>query len=230
VPLFMGFVAGFSLLVAAAIALLPSSIVEPAVGKTQKGDSSDWKHQALPVLAVLFFIYVGTENSFGGWIASYANSLGTMSRTVSVMTPSFFYIALMLGRWLAPLLLRKIDEVRFAQYGLLLACAGMAALLASRSMFAVMGSAAIAGFGLATIYPITISLLAREFGPAASRVGSVMFTAANLGGAVLPWLVGAASNQLGSLKIGLAVPLIGGVCMLVLYRREWKMVTPENAI
>jgi FHS family glucose/mannose:H+ symporter-like MFS transporter len=230
VPLFLGFVAGFSLLAAAAIALLPSSIVEPAVGKTQKGDSSDWKHPALPVLAVLFFIYVGTENSFGGWIASYANSLGTMSRTVSVMTPSFFYIALMLGRWLAPLLLRTIEEVRFAQCGLLLACAGMAALLASRSMFAIMGSAAIAGFGLATIYPITISLLAREFGPAASRVGSVMFTAANLGGAVLPWLVGAASNQLGTLKIGLAVPLIGGVCMLVLYRREWKMVTPENAI
>lgn len=231
VPLFLALVAGFSLLVVVGIQAMPSSVVEPSVEKSSGGFSVSgaWKHPAFFIMAALFFVYVGTENSFGGWVASYANSLGTMSRTMSVMTPSFFYSALMLGRWLAPLLLRRVDDVRFAQASLVLACAGMAGLVGSRSLAGVIGSASVAGLGLAAVYPITISLLSREFRASASRVGSLMFTFANLGGACLPWLVGASSNQLGSLKSGLAVPLLGGVVMFLLYLRSWSPVALEQA-
>jgi MFS transporter, FHS family, glucose/mannose:H+ symporter len=226
---FLLLVAAFSLLVAGGIAAMPS-VVEPAVSRVvdKENSAADWKHPSFSILAALFFVYVGTETSFGGWVASYAKSLGTMSSTVSVMIPSFFYSALMLGRWLAPFLLRKMEEVRVAQGCLLLACTGMAGLIVSHSTLAIMVSAAVAGLGLSAVYPITISLLPREFGPAAARVGSLMFTCANLGGAFFPWLVGASSNQLGTLKAGLAVPLIGGVLMVVLYRREWKAATVES--
>jgi FHS family glucose/mannose:H+ symporter-like MFS transporter len=91
------------------------------------------------------------------------------------------------------------------------------------------GSASAAGLGLSAVYPITISLLSREFGAAASRVGSLMFTSANLGGAVLPWLVGVTSNQIGTLKAGLAVPLAGAAIMFVLYLRDWKPSPAEQA-
>lgn len=221
---FLVLVGVLSALVTVAIALMPSSIVEPSTNKASGGKNraTDWKHRSFPALAALFFLYVGAENSFGGWAASYANSLRTMSLTVSVMIPSFFYSALMLGRWLAPLLLRKVDDIQVARGCLLLACAGMAGMVGSRSPLAVMASASVAGLGLSTVYPITISLLSREFGQAASRVGSLMFTSANLGGALFPWLVGASSNQVGTLKAGLAVPLISGAIMFVLYRRNWK--------
>jgi MFS transporter, FHS family, glucose/mannose:H+ symporter len=230
IPTLLVLVAGFSLLVAVAIAAMPASILEPSVSRLAPGDNAatHWRHQSLLILATLFFIYVGVENGFGGWVASYANSLGSMSSTVAVMTPSFFYSALMLGRWLAPLLLRRIEETRVAQGCLLVACAGMAGLVASHSMFGVMGSASVAGLGLSAVYPITISLLSREFGQSASRFGSLMFTCANLGGASLPWLVGASSNQFGTLKAGLAVPLMGAALMYVLYRREWKSVPAES--
>ena len=136
----------------------------------------------------------------------------------------------MLGRWLAPFVLQRIEEVRVAQGCLLLACAGMAGLVASRLLPGVVLSASAAGLGLSAVYPITISLLSREFGQAASRVGSLMFTFANLGGAFFPWLVGVSSNQAGTLKAGLAVPLIGGGLMYVLYRRKWKPVTDESHV
>jgi MFS transporter, FHS family, glucose/mannose:H+ symporter len=230
VPLFLALVAGFSLLVAAAIAAMPSSIVEPSASKTAGGNSAaeSWKQPSFLVLATLFFVYVGTENSFGGWAASYATSLGSISATMAVMTPSFFYIALMLGRWLAPLALRRIEEVHVAQGCLVLACVGMAGMMASHSLQGVVASASTAGLGLSAVYPITISLLAREFGAAASRIGSVMFTCANLGGAFFPWLVGVSSNRAGSLKLGLAVPLIGAALMYVLYLRKWKTVQIEQ--
>jgi MFS transporter, FHS family, glucose/mannose:H+ symporter len=226
---FLILVAAASFLVAAAIALMPSSVVEPPLLRTAAGGSSaDWKHRSFPVMAALFFLYVGTENSFGGWAASYANSLGSMTSTVAVMIPSFFYTALMLGRWLAPLLLRRIEDVRVAQVCLLLACAGMAGMVGSRSMPGVIASASVAGMGLSAVYPITISLLSREFGQAASRVGAWMFTSANLGGALLPWLVGAFSNRVGTLKVGLAVPLAAGAVMLALYRRKWPPISGQS--
>jgi fucose permease len=222
--LFLELVAAFSFLVMIGIAAMPSSIEEPVVPKGSAG-AIPWKAQSLLVLAVLFFLYVGVENGFGGWSASYANSLGIMSPEMAMMVPSFFYSALMLGRWGAPFALTRFEEIRVAQGGLMLACAGMAGLVLSHSLVSVAASASATGLGLAAVYPITISLLNREFGAAASRIGSVMFTCANLGGSFLPWLVGASSNQLHTLKAGFAVPLIGGAAMLLLYQRNWKPVT-----
>ncbi len=230
VPLLLALVAGSILLVLVGIALMPTSITEPAIARgdgANKLAAIDWRHPALPVLGALFFIYVGTENGFGGWVASYAKSLGSMTAMMALVTPSFFYAALMLGRLLAPLILRTIDEVRLVQAGLLMACAGTGGLVLSHGLPGVAASACLAGLGLSSVYPITIALLSREFGSSASRIGSVMFTLANLGGGSMPWVVGISANKFGTLKAGLFVPLLGSVAMLLLYRREWKTASTE---
>jgi len=232
IPVLLYLVAGFSFLVAVGIAAMPASIVEPPVSADggKKGPRIDWRNRALPGLATLFFVYVGTENGFGLWVASYAKSLGTLTLTMALMTPSFFYASLMLGRWLAPLLLRTMDDVRLAQAGLLVACAGMVGLVLSHNLPGVVASASLAGLGLSAVYPITISLMSREFGMAASRVGSLMFTLSNLGGGSLPWIVGVASTRFGTLKAGLAVPLLGAAAMFLLYLREWKPAPAEQPV
>ena len=233
IPFFLAAVAGFALLVAIGIAAMPAYIVEPSATKDasqNKGAAIQWKHGALLILAALFFLYVGVENGFGGWVASYAKSLGNLTPALSLMTPSFFYAALMLGRWLAPLLLRVTDEIRLVQAGLLIACAGMAGLVLSHGLRGVAVSAGLAGLGLSYVYPITISLLSREFGPASSRIGSLMFTMSNIGGGLFPWMVGVSSNYFGTLKAGLAVPLIGCAAMYGLYLREWKAAPAEPAV
>lgn len=223
VPLMLAAVAALMAVVAIGIAIMPAWVVEPKVPKTAaEKPAIDWTHGALPVLGALFFVYVGTENGFGGWVASYSKSMGGLSPAVSALTASFFYAALTLGRWLAPLMLRGIDDVRMAKVGLLISCVGMAIMVLSHTLAGIIVSTGLAGLGLSSVYPITISLLAREFGPAASRVGSLMFTLANLGGGVVPWLVGISSTQFGSLKAGLILPLSGGVVMYVLYLRKWQ--------
>jgi FHS family glucose/mannose:H+ symporter-like MFS transporter len=226
VPLFLAAVAGFAVLVAVGIAAMPSYIVEPAAkdADDNKGPAIPWKQGVVFFFGALFFLYVGLENGFGGWVASYAKSLGNLTPALAVMTPSFFYAALMLGRWLAPLLLRVTHEIRLVQAGLLIACAGMAGLVLSHGLRGVMVSASLAGLGLSYVYPITISLMSREFGPASSRIGSFMFTMSNLGGGIMPWMVGVSSNHFGTLKAGLAVPLIGCAVMYGLYLRQWKAV------
>jgi fucose permease len=147
---------------------------------------------------------------------------------MALVTPSFFYAALTLGRCVAPVLLRTVDEIRLVQAGLLVACAGTGGLVFSHALPGVLVSASLAGLGLSSVYPITIAALSREFGPAASRVGSLMFTLSNLGGGLMPWMVGISSTKFGTLKAGLAVPLIGSVMMYFLYLRNWKPEASEQ--
>ena len=207
------------LLVLLAIAAMPS-FVEPTKIREVPGSggwSINWRQRSIFVLAALFFLYVGTENAFGGWIASFAKSLGASSPTLAVMTPSFFFAALMIGRWGAPLVLRRRDEIRTVRTGLAVACVGIAGLALSRSLLLVVSSVSIAGLGLATVYPITISILSREFGPLAASVGSVMFTVANFGGAIVPWMVGYFSHRFNSLRVGLTIPFATTALMYFLY-------------
>jgi fucose permease len=231
VPFFLAIEAGSALLMAIGIAAMPSSTVEPAAEDAARNAISGipWRSGTFLILAVLFFLYVGVENGFGGWLASYAKSLGNLTPTMAVVTPSFFYAAMTLGRWLAPLLLRLTDEIRLVQIGLVIACAGMAGLVLSHGLRGVVASACLAGLGLSYVYPITISLLSREFPSAPARVGSIMFTLSNIGGGLLPWMVGVSSNHFGGLKAGLAVPLIGCAALLALYLRDWD-VTAEPEV
>jgi fucose permease len=213
-------------------AVLPS-FVEPATARLDKrmGERSAtspirWDGRSLLVFAALFFLYVGTENAFGGWIASYAKSLGSSSPTLSVMTPSFFYAALMLGRWIASFVLQYTDEIKTVRAGLLVAFIGMAGLVFSHTLPLVVSSVSVAGLGLAAVYPITISRLSGEFGAAAARVGSVMFIMANLGGAFLPWLVGYSSHEFSNLGVGLAVPVAATGLMSILYYFYQRTLSP----
>lgn len=173
------------------------------------------------VLGILFFVYVGTENAVGGWLASYAKRSMNQPGAIWITTPSYFYGGLLAGRALAPVFLRKIPEVQLVRLSATMALVGLAALLASRSVVWILVSATVIGLGLAAIYPITISLLSNAFGNGATRLGSVMFMLASFGAATLPWLVGEISTKTSSLQFGLAVPLLSCVLMLALYFRKW---------
>ncbi|HTW30876.1 MAG TPA: MFS transporter [Candidatus Sulfotelmatobacter sp.] len=231
IQLFLLLVGLFSIAVALGIALMPTRMVQSAspvgVATSKMAQGSLWRRPAFLILAALFFMYVGTENAFGGWVASYSRSLGSIAPAVSLMTASFFYAALMLGRILAPLVLRRVHEVRLAQAGLLLACTGSAGLLFSRELPGVVASAVATGLGLSSVYPITISLLSHQFGSASSRIGSVMFTLSNVGGGLMPWTVGVSANRFGALRVGMCVPVLGCAAMYAFFLRKWKHSSDE---
>lgn len=230
ISLFLTILAGSLVLVGLGIRLMPAPFLESASALNGEKLWSLIRRRLGPfvILAILFFVYVGTENSFGGWVASFAKSLGRLSPTLALITPSFFYASLMLGRWLAPFLLEYLTPVRLVNAGLLVACGGTAGLLSSHGLAAVILSACATGLGLSSVYPITISVLSEEFGSAAPRVAAVMFVLSNLGGASLPWVVGIASDGSGTLETGLLVPLFGCALMFILYMAGWSRVQTKR--
>jgi fucose permease len=185
-------------------------------GEVQDFGSHVWRSRVLPLICVLFFIYVGTENSFGGWVSTFAHRLGR-GGTFWPLTASFFYGGMLIGRSLAPLALKRLAEVTVAEIGLTLALLGGMALLIANGMTMIVLAAIFAGIGLASIFPISVSFFPRWFPGDSGRAIGAVFASGNLGGAIIPWLVGVVSTHSGSLRLALFVPLVCVVAMLVFY-------------
>jgi MFS transporter, FHS family, glucose/mannose:H+ symporter len=172
--------------------------------------------QMTAAVATLFFLYVGSEAGLGGWAAEQLKRLVGHTSELSTMTPLFFYAGLMVGRGFASLLLPRIGSLRFIIGALLLAIVGTVIVIVTRDPHIAIAGFAIAGLGCSTIYPIYISWFSHWYGPAARRLGGVVFSMASLGGAAIPWLVGFVSTKANSLPIGFLVPLVGVFVMAAL--------------
>lgn len=208
---------------------VPDSHVE----ESQPGEKarSIWHIRILPVICALFFVYVGTETCFGNWVAMYARRMAPNDHSFATRMPAFFWGALLAGRALAPLALKFKRETSVAKIGLFFASLGGVALAAARGTTLIAIGSLLAGMGLASIYPISVSLLATWFGQASRRVSGAVFGSGNVGGALMPLMVGAVSTLSGGLRIGFFVPLAGVVFMLgfyVLEEKKIKSFTTEN--
>lgn len=182
-----------------------------------------WRSPVFLVFGALFFVYVGTENALAGWVAMYAQRLEASPAAAS--TPAFFWAALLAGRAVAPVSLRWLGETRLVLSGLLLAALGVVLLLSATTLPGVMLSTSVCGLGLATVFPTTIAQLSREFADANARAAAAAFALAGLGGATVPWLVGAWSTNVGSLRAGLMIPLIGCMVMIALHTYRSRITT-----
>jgi fucose permease len=165
-------------------------------------------------LALLFYLYIGTENGISGWAAEQAHRVGTGN--ASAVTPMFFWAGLLSGRGISALILPRVRESWLVITGLVLSALGTTCLLLATTRPQVILGVVLAGFGLASVYPIFISWLSKWYGERARRLGGVMFSVAALGGATMPWMVGLVSQRSNSLRVGLLVPLFGCLAMTLL--------------
>lgn len=165
-------------------------------------------------LAALFFLYVGSENSVAGWVASLAKRMNSDSGDLWALAPMFFWGGLLAGRALVPMVPLRRSERTLLASGLTLAAVGVCFLLRAETFANVAVCVTAAGLGLAAIYPILVTWLVKAFDERSRRIGAIMFALAGMGGATLPWLVGTTSTKTGSLRAGLLIPLAGCITML----------------
>ena len=195
----------------------------------QGQERSIWQIRILPLICILFFVYVGTETCFGNWVAMYARRMAPNDHSFATRMPAFFWGALLAGRALAPLALKFRRETSVAKIGLFLALLGGIALVAARGTNLIAIGSLLTGVGLASIYPISVSLLATWFGNASRRVSGAVFGSGNIGGALMPLMVGTVSTVAGGLRFGFLVPLAGVVFMLGFYALEQTKIKTFTA-
>ncbi len=220
IPVFLGVVSVFLVLLAASVRNLPfpdavKSADSPVAWRKICKDPAVW------MFAAVFFLYPGAETAVGGWIGSYVARMGSRGAAMGPMMPAFFWSALMLGRAAAGLILKHVPERRILQAGFGTGAAGIGLMLFSSSLAGVIAAALITGLSFAALYPITVARFSHRFGVAARNIGSVMFSLASVGPAMLPWAVGVISKATGNLRAGLAVPLVATVILLLIHIQDW---------
>jgi fucose permease len=170
----------------------------------------------LPLLlfAVSMLLYIGNENSLGGWLPSFAvrNDPTTAASTIAFL----YWLSELLSRLAMATLLYRISEAMLYRVSLAILFFTQAGiiLLPHPSSAVVLATTILNGAAIGPLYPLIIAfLLART--PNHPRLGR-LFASASLGGATLPWLTGVVSTYFGGLRAGLLVPTVGILLMLLL--------------
>lgn len=176
-----------------------------------------WRTPFAWLSVALFFLYVGTESSIGGWITTYSLRLQN-SEANSLWAPAttIFWTALLIGRIAASFFLKIVSDKKLLIISSLLAAIGISLILWTTRFELVLLSAVFVGVGLAPIYPTNMARFTTYFGSIAKQNAGPLFISATLGGASVTWLVGKLSSLSGSLRTGLIVSLFCCVAMIVL--------------
>jgi len=194
---------------------------DPARSETRSRSTGSQNPRLVGLIALFFFLYVGAESSFGGWIATYAKTTGMGDAVTAAYLTSAFWGAVTVGRLLSVPL-----AARFSPRHMLIG--DLAGCLASVLVLVVwMGNPIAtwigtfgAGLFMASIFPTAI-LLAEKHLKITGTVTSLFFVGGSLGGMSIPLLIGQLFESIGPgvtiLAIALAVFLEALVLGLVLW-------------
>jgi fucose permease len=214
--IFLLVLSGLLLVLAATLAFSTGRTPAPQEEKSIDHSPKQTEWRFVAIVGGMFFLYVAVEASVGGWIATLAERLAAGTSARWILAPSLFWGGLLAGRGLAPLVLMRLRERAVALAGLALAGAALCVLVFSSHWQWITVAGLVAGAGLAAIFPITVALLSR-FQQMETKNAGPMFAMAGLGGAIMPWLVGAVSTWSGSLQEGFTVPLLATIVLLWLH-------------
>ncbi len=149
------------------------------------------------LVAAFLFLYVGAEVAYGGWIYTYATTLGLSSITAAAYLTSFFWGALTLGRLLSIPLTAKLHPQKLLAGALAGCLLSMVVLLTGQSSTAALWIGTIGlGLSMSVIFPTTISLAEHTLS-LNSQMTSYFFVGAALGSMSIPWLIGQLFERIG---------------------------------
>jgi FHS family Na+ dependent glucose MFS transporter 1 len=210
--------------VAAWIARL-SSPISPAVENENGGKQTNPILLALIVL--FFFLYVGAEVGFGGWISTYATTLGLVSKADAAYLTSLYWGTFMVGRLAGIPIAARVHAHTILTFDLIGCILGLCILLLFPiSLPLVAIGTMVFGLATASIFPTTIVWAERQIA-ITGKSARWFFVGAGAGGMFLPWLIGQYFVSIGP-QVMVWIVLIdtilcaGVYAYLVVYSRSLK--------
>lgn len=166
-------------------------------------------------VAVFFFLYVGAEGSFGGWIATYAQVMDLGTAETAAYLTSAFWGALMVGRLLSIPLTARFRPRQVLTVDLIgcLLSVGLVMLWPSVAWVVWAGTFG-AGLFMASIFPTMISLAGRRM-TITGKITAWFFVGGSLGGMTLPWVIGQLFATVGPWVVILAIFVSAAAAALV---------------
>ena len=154
-----------------------------------------------PLLAtgmLFFFVYVGVELGFLGWINDYAIARGLTKNGGATALNTAFLVSFTVGRIVGVPVSTRLKPHLVLAADLVLCAVGLATLLiGADSRPALWFGTLLFGFGTASMFP-TMLLLIEPHLPSTGAVTSSFLIGASGGSMVLPWLIGKRFDSAGA--------------------------------
>jgi FHS family Na+ dependent glucose MFS transporter 1 len=151
----------------------------------------------IPII-VLFFLYVGVEASFGGWIYTYATGNGISGEAGASYLNSLYWGALMAGRLITVPLSRKVEasKILVGNYILMALFLLMILVWPVNSVMVWVASIGL-GFAVSSVFP-TLLALAETRMKVTGAITGLFFLGTSLGGMIVPTVLGQIFEYVGS--------------------------------
>ena len=229
---------------AMALLVLPAAIFLLALpgprgnGDEQVGRAKDLPWLLVGLIALFYFLYVGAEVGFGGWIYTYGlermESLPALTGrsdnpALAAYLNSAFWGALTVGRLVSVPLAARFRPKWILSSDLIGALLSLSLLLGLPGSISGLWLGTIGlGFSLASVFPTILSFAERRI-PITGRVTGLFFVGAGAGSMFLPWLMGQLIEPSGAQAIIVTV-LVDLLLALLLFTQLMRFPPGAHAI
>lgn len=168
------------------------------------------------LMVVLFFVYVGMESGYSGWIFTYATQAEIASQSGASIMNSLFWGALTLGRLISVPLAKKIppSKLLLGNFFLAILFLGLILIFPLNPIIVWVVSA---GFGLAlsSVFP-TLLALGESRMTISGKVTGYFFLGSSSGAMLVPMALGQIYEYIGGYQIMLSLFILTIIGMAVL--------------
>ena len=195
--------------IALAMAVWALGVRSPKAPELKRDDQSTATRRVLGIAAAFFFVYVGVEIGFAGWIHTYAGEVGFSARGATLITTGF-WISFTGGRLLSAWISGRVrPKVVMAASGITTIVAAVVLVGAQGGSSGLWIGTIMIGLATAPQFPVMIAYLERRIQLSGSDTSWFM-TAAGMGGLVFPYFIGQMIDAAGTaifpwIVLGLAV-------------------------
>ena len=159
--------------------------------------SSVLSHRHLVLGAIAIFLYVGGEVAIGSFLVNFMGeaNIAALPATVAGKYVSLYWGGAMVGRFIGFAVMRTVSPGKTLAFN---ACVAIALIVVAMLGHGAMAMWAILGVGLfnSIMFPTIFSMAIHKLGPLTGQ-GSGLLCMAIVGGAIVPFLMGAVADRIG---------------------------------
>jgi len=168
------------------------------------------------------FIYVGSEICLSSGVPILLNNeFDVELKTWGLLGNAFFFIAIIIGRFMGGIILNWSKPSTFFRITSLLSLSGLI-LIFSQIQWLTIAGVFITGLGFANVFPLIFSITIDNMPERSNEISGLMITAI-AGGAFIPPLMGLVADKF-SVLAGFAVPFAGLLYIIYLAFKNTKTV------
>ncbi len=198
--------------------LIPSPSPKQANEKYENG-SINWLLVGSVIL--FFFLWVGAEAGFSGWIYTYALQSGLADKTVAAYLTSAFWGAFTIARLISVLMALKFKPVQILFSSVVGTMGSLLIIVVySDSYYALLFGTIGVGVFMASVFPTTLSFAERRM-VLTGRITSFFFIGAGIGGMSLPWMMGQYIESTPTISLAILIGNLAFALLVLLWITLW---------